>query len=77
MNGKEYSFPLYKDDDIGINMFWQSHIIESLVDEDVDTDNDQLNVANLHGLVELKEGIQDLISRGWKTIRNKPCFRNN
>lgn len=58
-------------------MYWQSHIIESTVDEDVDTDNEQIKIAGLHTLVELKEAIHLLINKEWKVLRNKPIKRNN
>ena len=58
-------------------MYWQSHIIESTVDEDVDTDNEQIKIAGLHTLMELREAIQLLISKEWKVLRNKPIKRNN
>jgi hypothetical protein len=75
MKDKEYYFPLYRDEDIGVNMFWQSHIIESTVDEDVDTDDDQLKVAKLHTFIELREALEILRDKGWKILRNKPCCR--
>jgi hypothetical protein len=57
-------------------MFWQSHIIESFVDEDVDTDNEQMKIAGLHVLIELREAMQTLYENGWKALRNKPIIKN-
>lgn len=74
-NDKEYSFPLYKDEDIGFNKLWQIHVKESRVDEDVDTDKEQLTVADQNGLRELKEGIELIRSGDWKRLRNKPNIR--
>jgi hypothetical protein len=58
-------------------MYWQSHIIESTVDEDVDTDNEQIKVAGLHTLMEMREAFGLFANSGWKVLRNKPRLRNN
>jgi hypothetical protein len=58
-------------------MYWQSHIIESTVDEDVDTDNEQIKVAGLHTLMEMREAIELFMKNSWKVLRNKPTLRNN
>ena len=42
---KEQSFPLYKDNDIGIYEYWEVPLIESKADEDNDSDEEQINLA--------------------------------
>jgi hypothetical protein len=70
-NNKEHCYPLYKDEDIGVNTYWQTHMIESRVDEDLDTDSEQLKIASLQVMVELKEAIDILCENGIKALRNR------
>jgi hypothetical protein len=70
-NNKEHFYPLYKDEDIGVNLYWQTHMIESRVDEDMDTDNEQLKIARLQSIVDIREAIDLWHDNGIKILRNR------
>ena len=61
---KEYVFPLFIDRDIGVYEYWQAHIIESNVDEDVMTDDEQLMLAGAYSLREIKEAVELYVKEG-------------
>ena len=69
-NGNEEQFPLFKDNDIGIYEYWQAHIVESRADEDIDTDDEQLEIANSFTIKELKDAIDLIESQGTSIIEN-------
>ena len=72
---KPYQFPLFRDKDIGIYEYWQAHIVESKVDEDIDTDDEQLQIANSYNISELKEGIKEIREKGFEQLENKKLPR--
>ena len=64
-NGKkEQSFPLYKDNDIGIYEYWEVPLIESKADEDNDSDEEQINLAKKVCNLDLMEGIKYIQQNG-------------
>ena len=64
-NGKkEQSFPLYKDNDIGIYEYWEVPLIESKADEDNDSDEEQINLAKKVCNLDLMEGIKYVHQNG-------------
>lgn len=69
-NGNEEQFPLFKDNDIGIYEYWQAHIIESKVDEDIDTDDEQLEIANSFTTKELKDALDLIETKDTSIIEN-------
>ena len=54
-NGKEEEFLLFTDQDIGIIEYWQKDLIETTNDEDVNTDDEQLNLATNFTIGEIRE----------------------
>ena len=48
-------FMVFRDKDIGIYEYWQSHIHESRNDEDVETDEEQKRIASNFSISEIKE----------------------
>ena len=65
---KEYKFPLFKDADIGINQYWQNHLVESNEDEDIDTDEEVLESAVSCTLSELEEALNEVREKGIKVV---------
>ena len=53
--GKEEEFLLFTDQDIGIFEYWQKDLIETTNDEDVNTDDEQLNLATNFTIGEIRE----------------------
>ena len=53
--GKEEEFLIFTDQDIGIFEYWQKDLIESTNDEDVNTDDEQLNLATNFTIGEIRE----------------------
>ena len=68
---KEKNFPLYKDQDIGIYEYWQVPLIESKIDEDNDSDDEQIKLATNVCHLDLKEGIHYVQNNGIDDIINK------
>ena len=68
--GEEKKFPLFKDSDIGISHYWQAKIVDSQIDEDYETDEEQKNVARYYCIKELKEAFQVLFNKGNKIVQN-------
>ena len=67
---KEKKFPLYKDQDIGIYEYWQVPLIESKIDEDNDSDEEQINLARKVCQYDLMEGIKYLEKNGFESLNN-------
>ena len=67
---KEFKFPLFRDNDIGIYKYWQAKIVDSQVDEDDDTDDEQEKVAKYYCIKELKEAFEVLQDKGNKIVQN-------
>ena len=65
---KEINFPLYKDQEIGIYEYWQVPLIESKVDEDIDSDEEQINLAKKVCHLDLQEGIKYIEKNGIEDI---------
>lgn len=62
----ESAFNLFLDREIGFSKEWQRKIKSTTLDDDVLTDNEQLELAHNHILEELKEGLknhQSLVKR--------------
>ena len=68
--GEEKKFPFFKDNDIGISHYWQAKIIDSQIDEDYETDEEQKNVAKYYCIKELKEAFQVIFNKGNKIVQN-------
>ena len=69
-NDEEFKFPLFRDNDIGIYKYWQAKIVDSQVDEDDDTDDEQERVAKYYCIKELKEAFEVLQDKGNKIVQN-------
>jgi hypothetical protein len=67
---KEKTFPLYKDQDIGVYEYWQVPLIESKVDEDNDSDDEQIKLAKHVCHLDLLEGIKYIQKNGIDEIMN-------
>ena len=52
---KKFDFKIFRDKDIGVYEYWQTHIHESHNDEDAETDDEQKNLAKCFTLGEIKE----------------------
>ena len=79
---KEKKFPLYKDQDIGIYEYWQVPLIESKIDEDNDSDEEQINLARKVCELDLMEGIKYIQKNGFESLynnrfQNKKEINNN
>ena len=70
-------FPLYKDPEIGIYEYWQAPLIESKIDEDNDSDEEQINLAKKVCHLDLQEGIQYIQKNGIDDIMNQFQKENN
>ena len=68
---KGKSFPLYKDQDIGVYEYWQVPLIENKIDEDNDSDNEQINLAAKVCNLDLYEGIKYVQQNGLNDILNR------
>jgi hypothetical protein len=62
-------FKFYWDRDIGFSKTWQRPIKSSEMDDDVETDTDQLSTAGRHVFKEIGEGIK-VYSKNPKNVRN-------
>ena len=76
-SNEEINFPLFIDKDIGINEYWQQKMIESKVDEDAETDDEQTKLATSYCFKEVEEGLNLFINEGEKIIRNKKFINEN
>ena len=74
---KEKDFPLYRDQDIGIYEYWQVPLIESKIDEDNDSDEEQINLAKKVCNLDLSEGIQYIQKNGMDEIINRHLKEEN
>ena len=70
-NDKERNFPLYRDQDIGVFEYWQVPLIESKIDEDNDSDEEQINLAKKVCNLDLMEGIKYIQENGIDEILNR------
>ena len=66
----EKNFPLYKDQDIGVYEYWQIPLIESKIDEDIDSDEEQIKLAQKVCEMDLFEGIKYIENNGIKSLMN-------
>ena len=62
-------FKFYSDKDIGFTAKWQVQLKATEMDDDVETDEDQLNAADRHIKREIGEGIRSFI-KNRKNVRN-------
>lgn len=67
--GKKNFFNFFVDKDIGFTSKWQQQIHLTEMDDDVNTDDEQLKYAERHCMLELAEGVHDF-------SRHKRCCRN-
>ena len=67
----EKAFPLYKDQDIGVYEYWQVPLIESKIDEDNDSDEEQINLAKKVCELDLMEGIKYIQKNGIESLYNE------
>ena len=79
---KEKKFPLYKDQDIGVYEYWQVPLIENKIDEDNDSDEEQINLARKVCELDLMEGIKYIQKNGFESLynnrfQNKKEINNN
>ena len=58
------NFMVFRDKDIGIYEYWQAHIHEAHNDEDVETDEEQKNIARNFCISEVKEGLEYIKNNG-------------
>ena len=77
ITNEEINFPLFIDKDIGINEYWQQKMIESKVDEDAETDDEQTKLATSYCFKEVEEGLNLFTNEGEKIIRNKKFINEN
>ena len=66
----EKNFPLYKDQDIGVYEYWQVPLIESKIDEDIDSDEEQIKLAQKVCELDLLEGIKYIKNNGINSLIN-------
>ena len=71
----EKNFPLYKDQDIGVYEYWQVPLIESKIDEDIESDEEQINLAKKVCELDLLEGIKYIQNNGIESLINNR-FKN-
>ena len=57
---------MYRDSDIGIYEYWEVPLIESKVDEDNDSDEEQINLAKKVCDLDLSEGIKYVQKNGFE-----------
>lgn len=76
-SNKENYFNFYVDNDIGFNSKWQRPIHKAEMDDDVNTDDDQLRYAGKHCLQELKEGLRSFARNKYNTRNYKKYHYKN
>lgn len=59
-------FKIFRDKDIGVYEYWQTHIHEAHNDEDVETDEEQKTLAKCYTLGEIKEAFQVIKNRNYE-----------
>lgn len=69
-NGEINFFKIFSDTQVGFTKNWQSQIKQTDMDDDVETDEDQLYAAMRHVKNELRDGNFYWNKKGSKTIRN-------
>ena len=74
---KEVMFPMFLDKDIGVYEYWQVPLIESKVDEDNDSDEEQIKLATKVCELDLNEGIKYLEKNGIESLYNNKFRENN
>ena len=63
-NQKE--FKIFRDKDIGVYEYWQTHIHENNNDEDVETDEEQKTLAKCFTLGEIKEAFMNIKNKSFE-----------
>ena len=63
---KQVNFKIFRDKDIGVYEYWQTHIHESHIDEDVETDEEQKSLAKCFTLGEIKEAMMAIKNGNYK-----------
>ena len=69
-NGTYENFMIFRDKDIGIYEYWQAHIHEARNDEDVETDEEQKNVAKNFCISEIKDAFEYIRNNGNDAFMN-------
>ena len=72
---KEKNFPLYKDQDIGVYEYWQVPLIENKIDEDNDSDDEQIDLARKVCELDLIEGIKYIQKNGIESLFNNKFIK--
>jgi hypothetical protein len=75
MTGKKVKFYLYNDDDIGFDYDWQKQLKVTEMDDDIVTDEDQLDAAVRHIRKEVREACYIVKSNVFK-VRNIIRFKH-
>ena len=70
------NFMIFRDKDIGIYEYWQTHIHEAHNDEDVETDEEQKEVAHNFCISEVKEGFEYIKNNGNEAFVNFNRYGN-
>ena len=65
---------IFRDKDIGVYEYWQTHIHEAHADEDCDTDDEQKVIAQKYCWNELKETFKYIKENGKKSFVNANRF---
>jgi hypothetical protein len=69
-------FMVFRDKDIGIYEYWQAHIHEAHNDEDVETDEEQKNIARNFCISEVREGLEYIKNNGDNAFVNFHRYDN-
>ena len=59
-------FKIFRDKDIGVYEYWQTHIHEAHNDEDIETDEEQKTLAKCFTLGEIRESFQFIKNRNYE-----------
>ena len=61
-------FSIYRDSDIGINLTWQSYIIPNFIDDDIESDDEEVSIGSKMCFDQLGQVIKNFEKK--KTIQN-------
>ena len=70
------AFMIFRDKDIGVYEYWQAHIHESHIDEDIETDEKQKIVASNFSISEIKQAFDFIKKNGSKSFINFHKYKN-
>lgn len=69
-------FMIFRDKDIGVYEYWQTHIHESHIDEDIETDEEQKTVASNFSISEIEQAFDFIKKNGSKSFINFHKYKN-